>query len=211
MGAKNVTSRAHMADNDLALGRLVEVISQSQFWKNTVIFVNEDDPQNGYDHIDGHRSICLVISPYSKKGVNHHFSNQTSVIRTMLHILGLPPMNQQDGSAPLMRECFQLKPNLSTYKAITPEIALDEAPEKQSSWSPEERHWRELLATVPIERTGMKTEKDEDNLNRFIWHDVKGWQTPYPTKYSGPHGLGLKSLGLKLGSKISEEKDSGEK
>ena len=198
LGAKNVTSQAHMADNDLALGQLVEAVSNSKFWKNTVIFVNEDDPQNGYDHIDGHRSICLTISPYSVKGVNHHFYNQTSAIRTMLHILGLPPMNQQDASAPLMRECFQATANFKPYQVITPETPLNQSPNKQSNWSPEERKWRNILATVPIERTGMKTETDEDNLNRFIWHDTQGWLTPYPTAYAGAHGRGLKKLGLVL-------------
>jgi DNA-binding beta-propeller fold protein YncE/phospholipase C len=196
LGAPNVTSVAHMADNDLAVGRLVEAISHSKYWKDTVIFINEDDPQNGYDHIDGHRSICLVISPYSKKGVNHGFYNQTSVIRTMLHIFGIPPMNQQDASANLMDGCFQTVGDFSAYDAIVPITPLNQKPDKEANWSPSERRWREILKTVPIERTGMKTEKDEDNLNRFVWHDVMGWETPYPVEYSGPHGKGLKSLGL---------------
>ena len=198
LGAKNVTSNAHMADNDLALGQLVEAVSKSRYWKDTVIFVNEDDPQNGFDHIDGHRSICLVISAYSKPGINHHFYNQTSVIRTMLHIFGIPPMNQQDASSPLMKECFVSTADLSEYAAITPKTKLDEQPAKQTSWSDSERKWRQILATVPIERTGMKSEKDEDNLNRFIWHEAKGWKTPYPEKFTGAHATGLKRLRLSL-------------
>ena len=205
LGAAGVTSQAHMADNDLALGRLVDAVSHSPFWKDTVIFVNEDDPQNGFDHIDGHRSICLVISPYSKPGVNHQFYNQTSVLRTILHIFGLPPMNQQEASAPLMSECFQQQSDLAAYTAITPETKLNAAPNKQSQWSPEERHWRAVLATVPIERTGMKTEQDEDNFNRFIWHDIKGWQTPYPAEFAGFHGRGLKALGLKVDANQEED------
>lgn len=191
-----VTSAAHMADNDLALGRLVEAISHSDYWKNTVIFVNEDDPQNGYDHIDGHRSICLVASAYSRQGANHNFYNQTSVIRTMLHILGLPPMNQQDARSPLMTDCFTLQPNLEPYKVIPANIPLNQKPGDPVGQTETERHWREILASVPIERTGMKTETDEDNLNRFVWHEMKGWKTPYPSQWSGAHSRGLKSLGL---------------
>ena len=195
-----VTSRAHMADNDLALGRLVEAVSKSKFWKDTLILVNEDDPQNGFDHIDGHRSICLAISPYSRQGVNHHFFNQTSVLRTILHIFGLPPMNQQDASAPLMTSCFRYEAELKPYQAIKANFLLNETPKPAEKQSSTERKWREILATVPILRTGMKSEQDEDNLNRFIWHEVKGWNTEYPIQWAGPHAIGLKSLGLVLDS-----------
>ena len=107
-------------------------------------------------------------------------------------------MNQQTASAPLMSECFRTISDLQPYDAITPKTALNESPKKQSHWSPAENRWRQILATVPIERTGMKTELDEDNLNRFIWHEVKGWQTPYPAEFAGAHGRGLEKLGLKM-------------
>ena len=200
-----VTSRAHMADNDLALGRLVEAVSNSTFWKNTVVFVNEDDPQNGYDHIDGHRSLCLVISAYSRSGVNHSFYNQTSVLRTMLHIFGLPPMNQQDASSPLMTDCFAMSPiNSQPYKAIPANFDLNETPKPKSEQSEVERRWRDILATVPIHRTGLKTPTDEDNLNRFIWHELKGWTTPYPVDLAGAHGSGLERYGLVHGGESED-------
>lgn len=199
-----VVSRSHMADNDLALGRLVDAVSHSKYWKDTVIFVNEDDPQNGYDHIDGHRSLCLVISPYGRPGINHSFYNQTSVLRTMLHLFGLPPMNQQDASMPLMGDCFQATANLSPYDAILANFALDELPGAKNSQSSIEQKWRLLLATVPIERTGMKTEQDEDNLNRFVWHEMRGWDTPYPVEWAGSHARGLQALGLKVESDQDE-------
>ncbi len=191
-----VTSEAHMADNDLAVGRLVEAVSSSRFWKDTVIFINEDDPQNGYDHIDGHRSLCLVISPYSKPGVNHSFYNQTSALRTMLHLFGLPPMNQQDASMPLMKDCFQDVADLKPYRAIDANVPLNQTAKPKSEQSSIERKWRATLATVPIERTGMKSELDESNLNRFVWHEIRGWETPYPERWSGAHAKGFKSLGL---------------
>ncbi|QDV22395.1 bifunctional YncE family protein/alkaline phosphatase family protein [Aureliella helgolandensis] len=193
-----VTSGAHMADNDLALGQLVDAVSHSTFWKNTLIVVNEDDPQNGYDHIDGHRSICLVISAYSRPGVNHHFYNQTSVLRTILHVLGLPPMNQQDARSPLMKECFVNEPNMTPYQVREANIPLNQQPGEESKQSSTERDWRTRLASVPIERTGMKTEQDEDTLNRFVWHEMMGWETPYPAHLSGAHGTGLRKLGLEF-------------
>ena len=82
---------------------------------------------------------------------------------------------------------------------LVSKIAIDQVPSPQKQWTSLEQHWREVLATVPIKRTGMKTEEDEDNLNRFIWHDVKGWKTPYPVKLSGAHGRGLKHLQLVFG------------
>ena len=200
-----ITSRSHMADNDLAIGRLVEAVSQSKYWKDTVIFINEDDPQNGYDHIDGHRSVCLAISAYSRPGVNHGFYNQTSVLRTILHIFGLPPMNQQDSASALMTDCFQEQPNLQPYQAIAANFPLNESPEAENKQSALERRWRAILATVPIERTGMKTEQDEDNLNRFVWHEMKGWETPYPADWSGAHGRGLAGLGLSLDQNASDD------
>lgn len=191
-----VTAASHMADNDLALGRLVEAVSNSRYWKDSVIFVNEDDPQAGYDHVDGHRSICLVVSPYSKPGVNSNFYNQTSVLRTMLHLFGLPPMNQQDGAMPLMRACFQDAADLTPYRALPANVPLDESAPEEEQQTAVERRWRGILATVPIERTGMKTPRDEDNLNRFIWHEMRGWETPYPEEWTGAHGRGLQRLGL---------------
>ena len=201
-----VTSRAHMADNDLALGRLVEAVSKSKFWEKTVIFVNEDDPQNGYDHIDGHRSVCLVISPYSRRGLNHEFFNQTSVLRTILHVFGLPPMNQQDASAPLMTSCFRDgEPDLQPYEALPANFPLNERPKPKAEQSRSEKTWRAKLATVPIQRTGMKTPTDEDNLNRFVWHEMKGWETPYPVEWAGAHGKGLTALRLSLDPKREQD------
>jgi DNA-binding beta-propeller fold protein YncE/phospholipase C len=201
-----VTSSAHMADNDLALGRLVDAVSKSKYWDSTVIFVNEDDPQNGYDHIDGHRSLCLVISAYSKPGINHQFYNQTSVLRTILHIFGLPPLNQKDAASPLMTDCFTNEPNNRlAFDALPAAVELNQRPAEATKQSSLEKKWRGILATVPIERTGMKTEQDEDNLNRFVWHEQKGWTTPYPTELSGSHGKGLVDLKLKIDAEETDD------
>src|SRR5207244_6043139 len=94
------TPKASVADNDLALGQVVEAVSKSRFWKDTVIFVVEDDPQNGFDHVDGHRTVALVISPYTKrKFVDHTCYNQPGMVKSIELVLGLPPRNQMDLAA----------------------------------------------------------------------------------------------------------------
>ncbi|MBC7777042.1 MAG: beta-propeller fold lactonase family protein, partial [Phycisphaerae bacterium] len=105
---KSPTPRAYVADNDLATGRVVEALSKSSFWKDMVVFINEDDPQSGTDHVDGHRSICMVAGPYVKRDtIISNFYNQSSVLHTICQIFGVQPMNQLVASAPLMTECFR--------------------------------------------------------------------------------------------------------
>ena len=191
------TPRAHVADNDLAIGRLVEAVSHSRFWPKTVLFINEDDPQNGFDHVDGHRSICLVISPYTKRSaVVSEFYNQTSVLHTIARIFGVPPLNQQDASAPLMSACFTDRPDLTPYRALTPSVPLDELNPPLSSLEGPARYWAEMSASVPMHRRGLKTVQHEQDLNRVIWYAMKGYDTPYPEELSGAHGNGLGSLRL---------------
>ena len=112
------TPQACVASNDLALGRLVEAVSKSKFWTETAIFVIEDDAQNGPDHVDAHRTVGLVISPYTKR--RHLDSTQystVSMIRTMELILGLPPLSQFDAAARPMFESFTDKADLTPYDA----------------------------------------------------------------------------------------------
>ncbi|MBI1753908.1 MAG: phosphoesterase [Acidobacteria bacterium] len=186
------TPRAHLADNDLALGRLVEAISRSRFWKDTCIFVNEDDPQDGFDHVDGHRSLCLVISPYTQRGkVVSRFYNQNSVLRTMELMLGLPPMNQLDGVAPAMQACFTAKPDFSPFKALPNRVPLEEknppGPAMSMDFSRPDRI-------------------DDNALNRVLWMAEKG-AVPYPAHLAGGHGKGLKRLGLKLDALAAVDDD----
>lgn len=122
-----------MADNDLALGRIVEYLSHTPYWKNMAIFVTEDDPQGGVDHIDAHRSILMVISPYAKKNYvsGGHYSFG-SIMKTFWHILGIPYLNQYDAGATDLADCFSDEPDYTPYKAhpvdariFVPEKALD--------------------------------------------------------------------------------------
>ncbi|MFN0127762.1 MAG: beta-propeller fold lactonase family protein, partial [Verrucomicrobiales bacterium] len=121
------TPAAHVADNDLAFGRIVEAISHSRFWPQTAIFAIEDDPQAGWDHVSGYRTTAYCVSPYTKRGtvVNTQY-NTTSIIRTIEQILGLPPMNQFDASATPMTECFTPTPDFTPFKAVANTVALDQ-------------------------------------------------------------------------------------
>jgi YVTN family beta-propeller protein len=172
------TPRAAVADNDLALGRIVEAISESKFWNETCILVTEDDPQDGFDHVDGHRTVGLVISPYSRLGktVSTYYS-QISMVRTIENILGLSPMNQLDQSAEPMSDCFSNKPDLRPYKAIENNIPLDQLNPPLVSLSGDQRYWAERSLEQDLDKVDLI---DEDVFNRIIWHSVKGYGRPYP-------------------------------
>ena len=193
--AGSPTPRAQVADNDLALGRVVDAISHSRFWAETCIVVIEDDPQNGFDHVDGHRSLCLVVSPYTKRGaVISQFYNQTSVLHTMQRMLGIPPMNQIDALSPLMTACFQPRPDLTPYVCLPASIPLDEMNKDTSDLPAQERHWADLSADLPLDQPD---QADEDTLNRIVWHSVHGVDASYPVAFAGAHGKGLSRLGLR--------------
>ncbi len=179
------TPRAFIADNDYALGRIVEAFSKSRFWENTVIFVLEDDSQSGWDHVSAYRTVSLVISPYSRlKSVNHTFYTQPSIVRTIEQILGLPPMNIQDAIANPMTDCFTGKPDKTPYKAIPNNIPIDELNPQLSSLSGKALHYAKK-SMLP-EFDGVDSGND-DLMNRILWFAAKG-NTPYPSNFTGSEG-----------------------
>jgi YVTN family beta-propeller protein len=115
---------AEAADNDLATGRVIADISHSKFWKSTAIFVVEDDTQNGVDHVDGHRGPVLVVSPYSKSGVDGDYYTQLNMVKTIEQIMGIKPMNQEDEAAEPMYDAFQAKPDLAPFALRPTQIPL---------------------------------------------------------------------------------------
>jgi YVTN family beta-propeller protein len=180
------TPRAMVADNDLALGQIVEAVSKSKFWKETCIMVVEDDPQNGFDHVDAHRTVALAISPYTKrKFVDSTNYNQTGMVKTIELMLGLPPMNQLDLSATAMRHCFQAEPDLTPYTAVTNKIPLDEMNKPLSQLQGKALYWAKKSLEINLDE-GDKA--DEDTLNRILWHAVRGYDTPYPERFAGRKG-----------------------
>jgi DNA-binding beta-propeller fold protein YncE len=195
MSPDEPTPWACVADNDLAVGRLVEAISHSKFWKKTCIFIIEDDPQNGFDHVDGHRSPCLVISPYTtRKQVISKFYNQTSVLHTMERILGLPALTQLDGRSPLMTDCFTDTPDFTPYKALKAEVPLDQMNKRLKDLKGAARAWAVKSLAQDLSHPDRI---DDDTFNRILWYAVKG-DAPYPTALAGAHGRGLRALGLRL-------------
>lgn len=172
------TPRAAVADNDLALGRIVEAISESKFWREACIFVTEDDPQAGVDHVDAHRTVGLVISPYTKQRevISTNYS-QINMFRTIENILGIPPLNKFDLVAEPMVDCFTETPDYSVYSAIPCNIPLDELNPELSSLSGDQLYWAEKSMEQDLDDYDRI---DEDTFNRIIWHSVKGYNTPYP-------------------------------
>lgn len=172
------TPRATVADNDLALGRIVEAVTRSRFWPETVIFVVEDDPQAGLDHVDGHRTVALCISPYTKRGyVDSTHYNQTSMLRTMELIFGLNPMTQFTFAANPMLACFQAQPDYSSYEARPNIIPLDEMNPPLHALRGKQRYYAQKSMEMPLDDID---QADEGLFNRVIWHSVKGYDVPYP-------------------------------
>jgi len=173
------TPEAQIADNDLAFGRIVDAVSHSPFWTNTCIFAVEDDPQSGWDHVSGYRTTAYVISAYTKRHtvVSTQY-NQTSIIRTIELILGLPPMNQMDATATPMFDCFNDAPDFTPYDVRTNNVRLDEMnPNPEAISDPQLRKDALVSAKLPLQQ---EDECPEDLFNHIIWRAGKG-RSPYPT------------------------------
>jgi len=173
------TPRACVADNDLAFGRVVEGLSRSPFWKKMAIFAIEDDPQAGWDHVSGYRTIAFCASPFTKRGavVSTQY-NTTSILRTIEQILGLPPMNQFDASATPMFDCFSEKPDFSPYEALPARIALDELnPDPKAIDDPILRSDAVVSSNINFKELDRAP---ENVLNRILWRSMRGSRDPYP-------------------------------
>jgi YVTN family beta-propeller protein len=172
------TPQSAVADNDLALGQIVEVISNSKFWRETCILVTEDDPQAGLDHVDGHRTVGLVISPYTKRGkVISTYYSQINMVRTIENILGLPPMNQFDLTAEAMYDCFTAKPDFRPYKALPSNIPPDQLNPPLAGLRGDQLLWAKKSLEQDLDEVDRI---DEDTFNRIIWHAIKGYSRLYP-------------------------------
>jgi hypothetical protein len=164
------TPRAMVADNDYALGRIVEALSKSPFWKTSAILVVEDDAQAGADHVDSHRSPVLVISPYSHSGVIHRFANTTDLIATMEGLLHLSTMSQFDRYGRPMREAFTTVADTTPFTALAPTTPLDEK-------NPVKGPLASLSRRLKLDK---EDESDEALFNTVLWRAVKGPNVPEP-------------------------------
>jgi len=171
-----ISPTAAVADNDLALGQLVEYLSKSPIWQETAIFVLEDDAQNGPDHVDAHRSPAFVISPYTRKGtVNHTMYSTSGILRTMELILGLPPMSQYDAAARPLFGCFQASPDPAPYQAKAAQVNLEE---RNVAWN------RSAERSAQFDLATEDAAPDRD-LNEVIWKAVRGEQAVMPAPRRG--------------------------
>ncbi|MBO4255727.1 alkaline phosphatase family protein [Streptomyces griseorubiginosus] len=198
---------AEVADNDLAVGRMVDEISHSKYWKDSAIFVVEDDSQNGLDHVDGHRAPVQVISPYAQHGtVDNHYYSQITMVRTIEQILGIHPMNQLDSAATPMYGAFTPKANYTPFTAVPNRTSLTlgvspqptcgsdtpAAQDKQAAAAPTTTAVPEAARTVAAQwkawaahqrLTGPNAVPDYANpeqMNRYTWYQTHNFTKPYP-------------------------------
>jgi YVTN family beta-propeller protein len=167
------TPSAMMAENDLAVGRIIETLSQSRYWKEMAVFVVEDDTQDGPDHVDVHRAPVLIASPYAKRGmVDGTMYSSSSVLHTMELILGLPPMTQYDSASVPMWAAFQAKPDVRGYTARAPNVDIEE---KNLASAYGAKRSREMLLEVA-------DSTDDREYNEIIWKAVRGPASPLPAR-----------------------------
>jgi len=169
------TPRAMMADNDLALGRIVAAISKSPVWGESVIFVIQDDSQNGPDHIDAHRTVSLIASPFAKRRfVDHTMYDTVSLLRTLELILGIPPMSQYDAAAVPMFDAFTDAPDLSPYRLRASTWPLDELNSTESYGAEVSSRMNFVDMDAAPERL----------LNEIIWKSIKGVDSDMPVPHT---------------------------
>ena len=169
--AGSPTPRSMIAENDVALGRLVEAISRSRYWKDSVVFVLEDDAQNGPDHVDAHRSVAFAISPYTRRGaLDSTLYTTASMLRTMELILGLPPMSQYDAAATAMAASFTRQPDLSPYSLRPARVPVDEKNERTA-------YGAEASAEMNFDEPDRAPDLE---LNEIVWKSVRGAASRMP-------------------------------
>ena len=181
----------YQADNDLALGRMVDAISHSKVWGQSAIFVEEDDSQNGADHVDGHRQPVYVISPYTVapqasgegKTIDTTYTAE-NINRTIENILGMQPLTQFDLVASPMFDAFQNTPDLTPYDYVAAVIPLDQGPGlptgKTMAYTPLQKAWFKATAEVMKGKYDKADSVDPNFLNHVIWYATTNWTRPYP-------------------------------
>jgi YVTN family beta-propeller protein len=177
------TPRAMVADNDLALGRIMEALTKSRFWDSTVVFVVQDDPQSGWDHVSAYRTVGFVMSPYSLLSKTIHTNyNQTCIVRTIEQILGIPPMNVVDATALPMFDCFADTPQKREYVHLKNNIPLDEMNKAATALKGKAKQYAELSALPMFDTIDGG---DDDLLNHILWYSAMG-NKPYPKNMTLP-------------------------
>jgi hypothetical protein len=168
-----LTPLSYNADNDYAVGMLVDAVSHSNAWSSTAIFIIEDDAQNGPDHVDSHRAPVWVISPFTHRGMTDStMYNQTSVLRTMELVLGMRPMTHFDAGARPMFGSFSQSPSAQPYTLINPKISLTDRNAAKGSGAA-------ASARMDFHDADLA---DDDELNAVLWRAIKHTDPPVPTR-----------------------------
>ncbi|HEV3173626.1 MAG TPA: alkaline phosphatase family protein [Actinocrinis sp.] len=196
---------AEVADNDLAVGQIVDTISHSQYWKDSAIFIVEDDSQAGLDHVDGHRAPVQVISPYAQHGtVDNHYYSQITMVRTIEQILGIHPMNQLDAAASPMATAFTNTPDYAPFNAVPNQTSLTGGLSQQPPCGPDvpsgqtaakvaaptavpaaeqqvAAQWKTWLAQQhTMGPSAVPDYANPEQMNRLTWYETYNWMKPYP-------------------------------
>ena len=171
MSRNRPTPFAHVADNDLSVGMFIELLSKSPVWKESVVFILEDDAQNGPDHVDAHRSPAYIVGPYVKRNFVDHTPYTTSgMLRTIELILGIPPMSQFDAAATPMWRCFTTIPDYTGYTALPSNIDLTQ---KNTAWN----ELAERSAKFDLSKEDRVPDME---FSEVIWKGVKGLHSIMP-------------------------------
>jgi YVTN family beta-propeller protein len=177
------TVHAEEADNDLAVGRIIDYISHSSVWPSSAIFIEEDDAQNGVDHIDGHRTEAYVVSPYAVQGgpTDHTYYTASSMTRTIEQILGVPTMDQFDLVASPMYTDFTNTPNFAPWSHVPNQVPLNQGVTAAKAPVNElEKAWRKKKAQMFAGKLNKPDSEDETTLNHLVWYEATGFARPYP-------------------------------
>ena len=187
------TPDAEQADNDLAVGRIIDYISHSNVWSSSAIFMEEDDAQNGVDHIDGHRSPGYIVSPYTVQNgpTDHTYYTQVNMTRTIEQILGLPPMNQFDLVASPMRTAFVSgeppASNFEPWTHVPNQVPLDQGVTVSAANRTDSAKvkvlraaWLRKKAQIFAGKLTKPDAEDPDTVNHLNWYMSTGFKTPYP-------------------------------
>ena len=202
VGSGDPSPVAEVADDDLAVGRIIDSISHSTFWKNSAVFVVEDDIQNGADHVDGHRGPLLIASPCARRGIiDDNYYTQLNVVRTIEQILSIAPMNQEDRAAEPMFNAFINTPGFAPYTVLPNQIPLAQGltsittragtrafvPGSPTKLGIPPSEWAVYEQWVAWSRNGRFNDKgaiqdwaNPAQLNRLDWYSAHSWKVPYP-------------------------------
>jgi YVTN family beta-propeller protein len=181
------TVDAEQADNDLAIGRIIDTISHSSVWKTSAIFITEDDAQDGVDHVDGHRSPGYIVSPYvvQYQPANHTYFSQVNMTRTIEQILGLPPMNQFDLVASPMYNLFTNTPNNAPWTHVANQIPLTQGVSgTDASMSPMAKAWARAKTEMFQGKLQKADSEDPYTVNHWAWYEATNFKRPYPGEKS---------------------------